>query len=161
DVTTTSDLDYYSFTAPQGTSGTLNVTAQSAGLSLLAPTLTVYNANYSVLGTVSGAGQYGTTLQVTLNNVTAGQRFYVKVAGADSAAFGTGKSALTLNMGSGANLVVPLPNTQVINGETLSAGGGQAMLLSVEAQVNTESSGDQKADGARAVGMDGHGNYVV
>ncbi|HYT89926.1 MAG TPA: hypothetical protein VEL76_14565, partial [Gemmataceae bacterium] len=161
DITTTSDVDYYSFTAPQGTNSSVTITAQSAGLSLLAPTLTVYNANQTVAGTVSGAGQYGTTLQLTLNNVTEGQQFYVKVAGADTSAFGTGRYALTLNMGSGATPAVPLPNTQVLNGDPLSAGGGQAMLLSIEGQVNSYSAGDQKADGARAVGMDAAGNYVV
>src|SRR5262249_10580657 len=45
DITTTSDVDYYTFTAPANTTGTLTVTAQSQGLSLLAPKLTVYAAD--------------------------------------------------------------------------------------------------------------------
>src|SRR5262249_24570950 len=42
DITTTSDVDFYKFTAPSGGTGTLTVTVQSSGLSLLAPSLKVY-----------------------------------------------------------------------------------------------------------------------
>ena len=123
-VTTAGELEYYTFTAPAGTTGNMTVKVQSSGLSLLAPTLTVYNGSQSQIGYVSGAGQYGTTLTTTISNVTAGQQFYVKVAGADSTAMGTGAYALTLNFGSGASPTVPLPNTQVLNGNPLHGGGG-------------------------------------
>jgi hypothetical protein len=136
DISTTADLDYYTFTAPSGTSGTLTVTVQSGGLSLLAPNLTVYAANQStVLGSASGAGKYGTTLTVTVGGVTAGQQFYVKVAGADSSAFGTGKYALTLNFGSGPSPTVPLPNTQTANGSTYQSSGGQAQSTATSTSV--------------------------
>src|SRR5207302_1333996 len=102
DITQAGQADYYTFTAPGGMGGSLTVNVQSQGLSLLAPTLTVYAADQqTVLGYVSGAGQYGATLSTTLTDVTPGQRFYVKVAGADSTAFGTGAYALTLNFGNG------------------------------------------------------------
>jgi hypothetical protein len=127
--TTTADVDFYTFTAPEGTSGTLEVKAQSAGLSLLAPTLTLYAGDgTTVLGTASGAGQYGTTLTVTVDGVAAGQRFYVKVAGADTTALGAGGYALTLNFGTGETPAVPLPDTQEVNGDPLRAGGAQAQI---------------------------------
>jgi predicted Zn-dependent protease len=126
DITTTSQVEYFTFTAPSGTNGTLTVVAQSSGLSLLAPTLTVYAANQTtVLGSVSGAGQYGTTLTVKVSGVSAGQQFYVKVAGADATAFGTGRYCLTLNFGTGPAPQVAVPNTQTANGSPLTAGGGQ------------------------------------
>jgi hypothetical protein len=125
DLTTTSDQDYYTFTAPQGTSGTLSVTAQSKGLSLLAPKLWVYAADQTtVLGFANGTGQYGTTLTVSLSNVTAGQQFYVKVTGADTSVFGTGAYALAVNFGSGATPTAASPNTATPNGNPLSGGGG-------------------------------------
>src|SRR5207253_2331712 len=95
DITNAGQANYYTLTAPSGTSSKLTVAVQSQGLSLLAPTLTVYAANQgTVLGSASGAGQYGTTLSTTISNVSPGQRFYVKVAGADSTALGTGAYAL-------------------------------------------------------------------
>jgi hypothetical protein len=125
DITTTSDIDYYAFTVPAGTSGQATITVQSAGFSLLAPKMTVYASNQStVLGTASGLNQYGTTLSVTVGNVTQGQRLYVKVQGADTSAFGIGAYALTLNLSNGPSPVVAPPSTQVANGTVLSGGGG-------------------------------------
>ena len=45
DITTTSDVDYYTFTAPAGAAGTMTVQVQSQGLSLLSPKVTVYAAD--------------------------------------------------------------------------------------------------------------------
>jgi hypothetical protein len=127
DITTTSDVDYYTFTAPTGTNGTLSVQVQSSGLSLLSPTLTVYAADQStVLASVCGSGQYGATLKATINGITAGQRFYVKVAGATGSAFGTGAYALGLSFGANAAPTAASPNTQTLAGSTPSSTGGQA-----------------------------------
>src|SRR5262249_4670987 len=54
DITSTSDVDYYTFSAPLTTSGTLTVTVQSDRLSLLTPAVTVYATNQStVLGSTT------------------------------------------------------------------------------------------------------------
>src|SRR5262249_46558867 len=45
DITTTSDIDYYTFTAPTGATGSMKVQVQSLGLSLLSPKVTVYAAD--------------------------------------------------------------------------------------------------------------------
>jgi hypothetical protein len=120
DITTTSDVDYYTFTAPAGTSGTLTVAAQSSGLSLLAPSLTVYAADgATVLGSACGGGDFGSTQTVTVTGVTAGQQFYVKVAGANATAFGTGAYSLTLNFAGGAAPVAPSPVTTLANGNPI------------------------------------------
>ena len=127
DITTTSDVDTYVFTAPTGTSGTLQLNVQSSGLSLLSPKVTVYAADQTtVLGSASGLNQDGTTLSVSVSGVTAGQVIYVKVQGADTTPFSTGAYALTLNLGSGATPTVPLPSTATPNGNPISAGGGIA-----------------------------------
>lgn len=126
DITTTSDLDYYTFTAPAGTNSSFTVTLQSKGLSLLGANVTVYAADKSTqLGTATSLDRTGCTLTLTISNVSAGQQFYVKSAGADTTAFGTGAYALVLNFGSGAAPTVTPPNTQTLNGNPLSSGGGQ------------------------------------
>jgi hypothetical protein len=89
--------------------------------------MTVYGADgTTVLGTANGLNRYGTTLTVTLSGVCANQRFYVKVQGADTTAFGTGRYALTLNFGGGASPSAASPTTQTANGNPLSGGGGMA-----------------------------------
>jgi hypothetical protein len=126
DILTTSSSDYFTFTAPAQTSNNLTVNVQSSGLSLLAPSMTVYAADQcTVLGAVSGTNRMGNTLSLNIHGVTAGQRFYVKVGAADSTAFGTGDYALTLNFGEGPSPTVGSPNTQTSDGSTTSTGGGQ------------------------------------
>lgn len=165
DLTTTGDHDYYSFVAPVGTTGNLTVNVQSSGLSMLMPTLTVYNAAQEQIGFASGAGQYGSTLSATINGVTAGQLFYVKVSPAETSAFGTGKYALTLNFGSGASPTVPLPNTQTANGSPISGGGGIATREGTEVRVNQTIDGAQAAysetANRNAVAMNNAGYSVV
>ena len=126
DITSTTDADFYRVTVPSGTSGTFQVTVQSQGLSLLAPVLYVYNANQVLIGSASGAGQYGATLTVTLTNVTPGQQFFIRVGGAEASAQGTGAYALVLNFGNNPMPTVPLPDTATPNGDPLSGGGGLA-----------------------------------
>jgi hypothetical protein len=125
DLTTTSDVDYYTFTAPSGTNSSFTVTVQSNGLSLLGPSVTVYASDQvTVLAGGSGKTRTGNTLTYTITGVSAGQQFYVKVAGADTTAFATGAYALVLNFGSGSAPTVTGPNTQVLNGNPLTSGGG-------------------------------------
>ena len=127
DITTTTDVDYYTFAAPSGTSNSLTVQVQSQGLSLLSPKVTVYAANgTTVLGSASGLNQYGTTLDVAVTGVTAGEQFYVKVQGADTTAFSTGAYALALKFGGGTMPVSASPNTQRADGNPLSGSGGVA-----------------------------------
>ncbi len=125
DVTTTSDKDYYTFTAPAGGTGTLALTVQSSGLSLLAPSVKVYNASQTQIASATGSGSLGSTLNLNVS-VTAGQTYYVRVAGANTTAFGTGAYGMVLNFGSGASPTLPPPNTQTANGSPLSGGGGVA-----------------------------------
>jgi hypothetical protein len=123
DITTPAEQDYFTFTAPTGSSSTLTATAQSAGLSLLQPQLNVFDANRKLLGSVSGT-RNGDTVSFTVRNVTPGSRYYVEVTSPLTTSFGTGAYALTLNLGTGPAPVVPLPNTQLLNGSPIHGGGG-------------------------------------
>src|SRR5205807_1788068 len=78
---------------------------------------------------VAGNGSFLTATDITATvtiNVSAGQQYYIVVAGANATAFGTGAYALTLNFGSGAAPTVAPPNTQTPNGNPLNGGGGLA-----------------------------------
>jgi predicted Zn-dependent protease len=126
DITTISDVDYYSFTAPAGSGSTLTVKVQSSGLSLLAPKVWVYDGNQNQLATGTGTGELGSTVALTVNGITAGATYYIKVDGADATAFGTGAYALSLNFGSGASPAAASPNTTTANGTTAHSAGGDA-----------------------------------
>jgi hypothetical protein len=125
-LTTAGQAEYFAFTAPVGGTGSLTLTVQSQGLSLLSPSISVYNAGQTQLASISGAGHYGTTLTVHLTGIAAGQTYFVRVSGADTSAFGTGAYAMTLNFGNGSSPSVPLPYTTTPNGNPLNGGGGLA-----------------------------------
>src|SRR5262249_38701572 len=138
----------------------LVVTLQTSGLSLLAPTVTVYAADHTLLAHVPGAGQYGATLSATVNGIVPGQLYYVMVAGAEYSPLGTGKYSAVLNLGTSPTPTIPVPNTQTPNGNPISGGGGQATKFANEAQVNSYLLGNQQINGNRAVAMDASGNFV-
>ncbi len=163
DITTAGEKDYYTLNAPLLTGGTVSISAQSQGLSLLAPTLTVYAADQvTVLGSTSGYGHYGTTLTLNLTNkIAAGQQFYVKVGGADSTAFGTGAYALTMSFAGLPLPAVPLPNTQVVNGSPLSGGGGCASSDSQEFHVTNPADATQTDDPGQTVASQPNGMFVA
>jgi hypothetical protein len=125
DIANTSFKEYFTITAPANTNGNMTVTVQSSGLSLLAPTLTIYNSSQTQIGYVSGAGQYGTTLTLNITGVSANQQFYIKVAGADTSAFGTGNYGMTISFAGITPPAITSPNTQVLNGNPTHGGGGQ------------------------------------
>jgi hypothetical protein len=151
-IATTSEQDYYTFTAPANTSGTLVVKVQSKGLSLLSPKAWVYASDQStVLGYAYGTNQDGTALTITVNNVTAGQQLYVKVSGADCSVFSTGTYALTLNFGTGLSPTVTPPNTTVANGSPLQGGGGMPQEASSDGDTpGHDAFSGQDADAAAA-----------
>ena len=87
----------------------------------------MYGSNGStVLASANGAGQYGTTLTVSISNVTAGEKFYVKVQGADTTQMGTGRYALGLNFKGTTPPTEASPIVAEPNGNPEHAGDGQA-----------------------------------
>lgn len=124
DITSTADVDFYRFTAPSGGNGQVTVTVRSSGFSLLAPSLKAYNANQSQVGTATGSGYLGSTLTTTFA-VAPGQTYYLRVAGANTTAFGTGAYGLTLKFGANSPALSPRA-TQVANANPTNGGGGVA-----------------------------------
>src|SRR5579875_2492044 len=128
DIATAGQSEYFKVVAPLTVLGTMNVTVQSQGLSLLAPKVTVYAAGLlgnTVVASASGAGQYGTTLNVSVPNVLVGSTYYIQVQGADNTALGTGDYSLGVSF-SGAAPTQASPIIAYADGDTPSSGGGMA-----------------------------------
>lgn len=160
DLTTTADLDFFKFVTPAGSATTLKAKVVSQGLSLLNPKVEILNSSGTVTATATGSA-YGTTVTATLTGIAAGQTYFVKVSSADAiAAFKTGKYALVLNMGTGTDPAVTYPTTLRANGSPLTAGGGQAILLTPESGVNDTTTNEQITSD-RAVATSLTGDSVV
>ncbi len=124
DIYLTSDVDFYKVYAPSGHNGSLVVTVQSAGLSLLHPKVYVYDLWQNQIGYATGYGNYGTTVTVTVSSgIVAGRHYFVKVMGADSSAFGTGKYGVNFKFGTTNPSAIPLPNTTTAEGSPNVTGG--------------------------------------
>jgi hypothetical protein len=154
DLTTTSDVDYYKFTAPSGGTGSLTVTVRSAGLSLLSPKFYVYNSSQAQIAMAGTSGTYGATYSTTVSGIVAGKVYSIKVVGAETVSaklpFNTGQYALTLNLGSGANPTVPLPSTQTANGATLTSTGGIAQNIAATGNADGNEGGPGDTFGTSA-----------
>ena len=64
--------------------------------------------------------------------MTAGSTYYIAASSPITTANGTGAYALSLTFGNNAAPTVPLPNTQKLNGNPLSSGGGIAIQYDAE-----------------------------
>jgi hypothetical protein len=91
DLSSNADVDFYTLTVPDGYDGPLTLRLQTAGVSLLAPHLTVLDASGHILDDVASTALGGDTLQVHLADVKAGQTYAVEVRGATNDDFGVGE----------------------------------------------------------------------
>ena len=164
DLTTSTDIDYYKFVVPTGSTTTLKATVVSTGLSLLSPKVEIVVGTTTKATGAAGATEYGSAELATYTNATdlaAGKTVLIKVTSANAlAAFKTGKYALILNMGTGADPAYTVPTTTLANGTPLSSGGGVALKMGAEVLVNTASTTAQQTSD-RAVAMNGSGASVV
>lgn len=107
------DPDWYRITVPAATSGTLVVKMQSSGLSVLSPSLAVYNATGTTLLGQQSSYAYGDTVSVTLTGVLPGQSYLIRAKGATTGNSGFGAYALQVNLGSSPLPAITPPNTTV------------------------------------------------
>lgn len=97
DVTTLADVDYYMFRSPSsGYSGPVTVRVQSAGRSLLAPKVTVYDAAGRVLGQAISTSHVGDTLFVHLNGITPNSNYFIRIEAAKHDVCGVGSYGLAV-----------------------------------------------------------------
>jgi hypothetical protein len=119
DLTSMGDVDYYKLTAPVGTDGTLSVTLDARGRSLLSPKLSVYDAGGNFVTSADAGGDYGGFVTVELAGLTAGQSYYVVADGATGDEFGMGAYQLSVAFGlSGGSDPTPDPEPEPPPGPT-------------------------------------------
>jgi hypothetical protein len=97
-LTAAGDADVFSLAAPRS-EGPLTFLLQTAGISLLEPSLTVYDASGNVLGQAESTNVLGDTVTVTLSRVLPNSTYYVRVGGATQDEFGVGRFGLAVTFG--------------------------------------------------------------
>lgn len=111
DLTTLADVDHYKFKVPDGNTS-LTVRLETVGKSLLKAKISVYNDQGVVVGTATSAGpQAMQDIVLTVNGVTAGKDYTVRVEKAGNDVFGIGK--YDLKVGYNFDPIVPSSATTV------------------------------------------------
>jgi Matrixin len=96
DITTKSDVDYFSFPVMSNYSGPLTVRLQTTGVSLGTQRLTVIDSSGTQLARAEGSGTQGDTISITLPRVTPGANYYLRVEAAPGATFGVGRYGMAI-----------------------------------------------------------------
>jgi hypothetical protein len=96
DQTTPQDVQYYSVRTLAGYRGPVTFRLQTAGVSLLAPRLTIYGAAGNALGLAESTSFVGDVLTVTLPGVGPNSLYYIKVESAAADVFGVGRYDLAI-----------------------------------------------------------------
>ena len=102
DITTTTDIDFYKFKIPTDGNNddvndrTVTIRLQTAGASLLAPRLKVFDASGNLLAHRVSQSASGDVLQVQLNNLLEGGTYFVKVQAAKGDSFGVGRYGVSV-----------------------------------------------------------------
>ena len=97
DLTSALDVDIYKISPQANYTGAMTVRLQSAGISLLAPHLTITDANGRVLGEAQANSGFGDTVTVHLARVTPGQNYYLRVDSKAGNAFAIGEYGLAVS----------------------------------------------------------------
>ncbi len=100
DVTATSQRDFFSIQVPANYTDAITFQVQTTGLSLLAPSLTLYDGSGHVVGHAEAGGATGGTVSVQIGEANPSQTYYVRVSGARSDVFGVGRYALVASFDS-------------------------------------------------------------
>ena len=126
------DLDWFKVTVPVGTSGTMVVTMQGGGLSMVNPRIAVYNSALKGLAQSFSTTNLGGNASVTINGVTAGQVYYFRATPATAPGL-YGAYALLVNLGNVAQAQVAPPVTTVA--AQPDGGGGSLGQLAGDARA--------------------------
>jgi hypothetical protein len=107
---TLGQADYYAVTTPAN-KGDMTFQVRTSGISLLAPTLTVYDASGNVLQTVSALSPINADQTITLHNLPANTTYYVSVGNVTGDVFGIGTYQLAVAVGGNVQQAPPSPGT--------------------------------------------------
>jgi hypothetical protein len=95
DITTLQDSDVFRLTVPNGSTA-LDVRLQAAGISLLVPRMTVYDASGRVIDSALATDPLHNDLTIHLGGVSASDVYFVKVQSGTDDVFGIGTYRLTI-----------------------------------------------------------------
>jgi hypothetical protein len=110
DISSTSDVDYYKFTTtPLLSALGVVVRLKASGISLLTPSVTVYDSLGRVVGSATSTDPLNNDLTVRFASLLGGT-FYIKVAGATSDVFGVGGYKVAADFLSLGSVLAPLTN---------------------------------------------------
>jgi hypothetical protein len=103
DITTLGDVDWYKVVVPDGIApgSTVYLQVRTSGISLLVPSLTVFDSPQHVLASAAATSPLAGDLSVPLQNVTPGQLLYLRVSNATQSVFGIGSYQLALSTQAG------------------------------------------------------------
>jgi hypothetical protein len=105
------DNDWMKITVPPTSTGTMVVKMQSKQLSLLSPSISIYNASATSLLAQQSSLAHGDTVSVSISGVTPGQTYLILAKGATTGSSGFGSYALQVNFGSAPLSPIALPST--------------------------------------------------
>ena len=106
-------IEWYKVTVPPSTTGTMTVRMQSTGLSLLSPSLAVFNSAGNTILAQQTSTNLGDTVTTVIRNVSAGQVYDIRCQGSTTGNSGFGDYGLQVNFGSLTQLPIAPPNTTV------------------------------------------------
>lgn len=98
DLTSMGDEDFYLVQAPVAADGTLTVSVDADGISLLNPKVAVYDAGGALVGQAIGS-TYGSTATANFTGLNPGANYYVLADGGTSDEFGMGAYQLNVSFG--------------------------------------------------------------
>ena len=101
------DAEYFSVVVPSNGGGVLSVTASAAGVSLLSPAVSIYDASGQLLAAQSNPAAWGNAVTAQVSGLVPGQRYFIKVAGATSDAFAAGAYQLQVAFPNGNPVASP------------------------------------------------------
>jgi hypothetical protein len=90
--------EFFTFLAPAYASGTLQVTAAAAGISMFSPSVNVYDSTGKLLADAATPASWSDNVTATVATVVAGQRYYVSVTGATNDVFSVGAYQLQVSL---------------------------------------------------------------
>src|SRR5262245_34884680 len=123
DLTTLGDIDWYQFRSGSKP-GPVTVQLRTAGVSLLAARVSVYDSAGRLLASTDAGGEPGRDLQLRFDQLPAGSTYFVKVERATNDVFGIGGYRLEVSAGSSPAQVIQQPappRPAPDNGATLDA----------------------------------------
>lgn len=106
DITSATDVDFFRITTPGSYNGSVTFQVHSAGISLLAPRMRIYDEMRQLVQEVASASETGDTLTIALPNVAHDTKFYVEVGAATANLRGIGGYLLAVTF-DGINQVAP------------------------------------------------------